>query len=320
MGLDLRNPVMIGSSGLTDSVEKVMELERAGAGAVVLKSLFEEQIHLFLRRKSLEGGMPAGYPEVAEFVEGMTREGALDDYLELVNRCRREVSVPVIASINCLSLSEWINFSKDVQDAGASALELNISMMPSDPQRSGEQNEAAYLGILTEVKRRVTIPLAAKISPYFTGLANSAMKFSWTGIEGLVLFNRYATADIDLETMSVVQGGLFSDPSEYTLPLRWTGILSSRVTCDIAASTGIHDGETAVKLLLAGARAVQVCSVIYQRGSSQIGRILGEMETVLDRAGYASAEECVGKMSMRSVENPAAYERVQFMKYMSEAE
>lgn len=320
MGFSLRNPVIIGSSGLTDSVDKVIELEKAGAGAVVLKSLFEEQILFAFQQKVQDLKMESTYPEAEEYIVKHTKQQAIDEYLQLVRDCRKAVSIPVIASINCLSFSEWINFAKDIQEAGASGLELNISMMPSDPLKTGEQNEAAYINILNEVIRKVSIPVAAKISPHFTGLANSAMKFSWTGISGLVLFNRYYSPDIDLSNFTIVAGNVFSNPYEYSLPLRWTAVLADRVTCDIAATTGIHDGEAAVKMLLAGARAVQVCSVIYQQGSSQIGKILKQMENFMQQKGYASTSDFIGKMSMHAVENPGAYERVQFMKHFSQIE
>lgn len=320
MGLALRNPVIIGSSGLTDSVEKVVELEKAGAGAVVLKSLFEEQILYAFQQKVSDLKMEGAYPEAEEYIARHAKARALDDYLNLVRDCRKAVSIPVIASINCLSVSEWINFAKDVQDAGASALELNLSMMPSDPLKTGEQNEAAYIAILNEVIKRVSIPVAAKISPHFTALANSAMKLSWTGIHGLVLFNRYYSPDIDLAGFTVVPGNVFSNPVEYSLPLRWTAVLSDRVTCDIAATTGIHDGEAAIKMLLAGARAVQICSVIYEKGSSQVGRILKQMDNFMVQKGFSATADFIGKMSMHAVENPAAFERVQFMKHFSEIE
>jgi dihydroorotate dehydrogenase (fumarate) len=320
MGLNLRNPIIIGSSGLTDSVNKVIELEKAGAAAVVLKSLFEEQILFAFKQRLEDMKVESPYPEAEEYIVRHTKTRALDDYLQLIRECRNAVSIPVIASINCLSVTEWTNFARDVQDAGASALELNISMMPSDPTKSSEQNESAYIQILNEVLRRVSIPVSAKISPHFTGLANSAMKLSWTGIHGLVLFNRYYSPDIDLGTFEVIPGNIFSNPQEYTLPLRWTAVLSDRVTCDIAATTGIHTGETAVKMLLAGARAVQICSVIYDKGSSQIGKILKEMENFMVQKGFGSTADFIGKMSMHAVQNPASYERVQFMKHFSEIE
>ena len=320
MGLSLRNPVIIGSSGLTDSVDKVVELEKAGAGAVVLKSLFEEQILHNFHLKMQDLKVESAYPEAEEYIVGHTRRQAVDEYLQLVRDCRKAASIPVIASINCLTFSDWINFAKDIQDAGASALELNISMMPSDPQKSGDQNEAAYISILNEVVRKVSIPVAAKVSPHFTGLANAAMKLSWTGISGLVLFNRYYSPDIDLATMEVVPGNIFSNEYEYTLPLRWTAVLADRVTCDIAATSGIHNGEAAVKMLLAGAKAVQICSVIYEKGNGEIGKILKQMENFMVQKGFGTVDDFIGKMSMHAVENPAAYERVQFMKHFSKIE
>jgi dihydroorotate dehydrogenase (fumarate) len=320
MGLQLRNPLIVGSSGLTDSVEKVIELEQAGAGAVVLKSLFEEQILHDYQERLSELEMQTAYPEAEEYIINHTRQNALEEYLELIRHSRQRISIPVIASINCISSSEWVNFALDIQEAGADALELNIFQLPSDPSRNSEQNEETYLNIMREVVRRVNIPVAVKISPYFSALANTTMKFSWTGIAGLVLFNRYYASDIDLDTFTITSGNVFSSPYEYYLPLRWTAILSDRVNCDIAATTGIHSGDSALKLILAGARAIQVCSVIYQQGSSQIGRILREMDLMLQRKGIETLASVIGKMSMRAVDNPASYERVQFMRYFSQVE
>ena len=256
---------------------------------------------------------------VAEGCEAGGHIGELTTMV-LVPQVVDAVSIPVIASVNCISASDWVKVAKDMEDAGASALELNLSMMPSDPQRNCEQQEASYLAVLNGVTRTVSIPVAAKISPHLTALTNTAMKFSWTGIKGLVLFNRYYAPDIDLATLSVVPGALFSAPSEASLPLRWTAVLADRVACDIAATTGIHDGETAVKMMLAGARAVQVCSVLYQRGNSQIGKILKQMEKFMLQNGYESTSGFIGKMSLRSIENPASYERIQFMKHFSQIE
>jgi dihydroorotate dehydrogenase (fumarate) len=317
MGLELRNPVIVASSGLTDSVEKVIELEKAGAGAVVLKSLFEEQILHNYQEKLDELKMESAYPEAEEYIVTHTRQRAVDEYLELVRSSRQNVSIPVIASINCLTVSEWVNFATDIQNAGADGLELNIFQLPSDPSKNSEQNEDGYINIIREVIRRVSIPVSIKISPYFSALANTALKFSWTGIGGLVLFNRYYASDIDLENLSLITGNVFSSPTEYYLPLRWTAILSDRVNCDIAATTGIHTGESALKLMLAGARAVQICSVIYQQGSTQMGRIIKEIDLYMQRKGFQVTSDFIGKMSMRAVENPASYERVQFMKQFS---
>lgn len=320
MGFELRNPIIIGSSGLTDTVEKVMELEQAGAGAVVLKSLFEEQILHDFRKKIDTLNLDAAYPEAEQYIIGHTRNQAVEEYLQLIRDCRNKVKIPVFASINCLSLSDWLNFALDIENAGASGLELNLFMLPSDPMKSADQNENAYLAVVQEVIRKVSIPVAVKVSPYFTGLANTAMKFAWTGIKGLVIFNRYYSADIDIHTFEVVQGNVFSAKEDIYLPLRWTAILSDRVSCDIAATGGVHDGQAMIKLLLAGAKAVQICSVIYDKGSAHIGKMLKELENYMTQHEFGSIGDFNGKMSMRSIANPAAYERVQFMKHFSGVE
>jgi dihydroorotate dehydrogenase (fumarate) len=317
MGLQLKNPVIASSSGLTDSVEKVHELERYGVGAVVLKSLFEEQIMAGIEGRTGVTADDPGYSEVGEYIKTHGRHHVREEYLKLIRDCKRTVSIPVIASINCISVSEWINFAADIEHAGADAIELNLFALPSDPLRTHAQNEELYLHIVQQVVRKAKIPVALKLSPYYTGLANSFMKFSWTGIKGMVLFNRFFSPDIDIERLEIIPGALYSSPQELSLPLRWTALLSDRISCDIAASTGIHDAESMIKLLLAGARAVQICSLLYLKGPGEIGVLLNGLETYMDRHDFNSVTSFIGKMSVRTIENPAAYERVQFMKFFS---
>jgi len=317
MGFTLRNPIIVGSSGLTNSVENIIEIEKNGAAAVVLKSLFEEQIHHMVNKAMHSGPGNFTYPEAEDYISNYTRTNDVDNYLRLIREAKAAVQIPVIASINCVSAADWISFATSIQQAGADALELNIFILPSDPKRDGQQNEAVYFDIIEKVKKEVTIPIAIKVSSYFSGLANTALKLSWTGIKGMVLFNRFFSPDIDIDNFKVTATNVFSHPEELAMSLRWVAMLSSRLHCDLAASTGIHDGAAVIKQLLAGAKAVQVASVLYKKGFEFIPVMLKDLEEWMDKHNFAGTEDFTGKMSINEIDNPAAYERVQFMKHFS---
>ena len=317
MGLELRNPIIAGSSGLTNTLENIQKIDKSGAGAVVLKSLFEEQINNAINKTFHQSDNNYSYPEALDYISHYTREKDLEKYLAMIRDAKASCDIPVIASINCLSSSEWVNFASSIQEAGADALELNVFILPSDPRRKAEQNEQVYFDIIHAVMKQVNIPVSVKISHYFSGFANMAMQLSWTGISGLVLFNRFYSPDLDIDKFEVTASNVFSTPDEVVLPLRWVAMLSDRVQCDLAASTGIHDGRGAIKLLLAGARAVQVASVLYKKGFGQIETMTREIEEWMQKHNYDSVKDFIGKMSLKEVENPAAFERVQFMKHFS---
>ncbi len=317
MGFNLKNPIIVGSSGLTNSVENIIEIEKNGAAAVVLKSLFEEQINHMINKTMHNQGDTFGYPEADDYISNYTRDNDIDVYLKLIKGAKEAVDIPVIASINCISSADWISFANKMQEAGADGLELNIFILPSDPKRDAAQNEAVYFDIIEKVKKEVTIPVAIKISSYFSGMANMALKLSWTGIKGMVLFNRFFSPDIDIDNFKVTATNVFSHPEELATSLRWVAMLSSRLHCDVAASTGIHDGSAVIKQLLAGAKAVQITSVLYKKGFEEIGGMLKDLEAWMDKHNFESLDDFVGKMSIKEVENPAAFERVQFMKHFA---
>ncbi|MFC2100568.1 dihydroorotate dehydrogenase-like protein [Bacteroidota bacterium] len=319
MGLDLKNPIIAGSSGLTKSVENIIELEKNGAAAVVLKSLFEEQIKYEINKTFIQSNTYS-YPEAEDLISNYSKEHNIDEYLTLIKDSKKAVSIPIIASINCISSDEWTLFAKKMEDAGADALELNIFIIPSDPYHDSEQNEKVYFDIIHEVSKHISIPLSIKISYYFSGLAKMALKLSWTKISGLVLFNRFFSPDIDIEKFTITSTNVFSSPNELATSLRWVAMLSDRVHCDIAASTGIHDGKAVIKQLLAGAKATQVCSALYKHGFSAIGNMLKELESWMKQKGFDKTSDFIGKMSYKKADNPAAYQRVQFMKHFAEIE
>lgn len=333
LGLKLKNPVIVGSCGFTNSVDDIVKLEQNNAAAVVLKSVFEEQIHheseLFIKSGDAKmAPMTKGfdelmkkrsydYGEAQEYISNFAREHTLNKYLQLITDVKKAVSIPVIASVNCVFTYDWHSFAKRIQDAGADALELNIYILPSDPLRTGTENEEIYLNVINEVKKYVSIPITLKMSYYLSGLSSKLIELSGSGLAGMVLFNRPYSPDIDIDNFTITTGNIYSSPTEYVHTLRWVAILAGRLKCDIAAGTGIHDSDSAIKLLLAGANALQITSAIYSNGLSQINAIVSGIGKWMEKHGFESVEDFRGKMSQVNIEHPAAYERVQFMKLYS---
>lgn len=314
LGLDLKNPLIVGSCGFTNSVDKIEELAQNGAGAIVLKSLFEEQILNDLSA-NLES-YATDYPGATDYVREYTRGNEVEAYLQLIAGAKKKVDVPVIASINCVSSKEWISFAKSIEDVGADAIELNVSLLPSNPQQTSEQNEQQYVDIVGAVSDMVSIPVALKMSHYSAALAHLIQKLSWSDkIAGFVLFNRYYSPDIDIDKMVVKSSDLLSNPAESTMPLRWIALLSGVIEKDLVASTGVHDHTGLVKQLLAGATAVQVVSTVYKNGMGQIGTILDGLEKWMDEKSFDTIDDFRGKLSNEKAADPAVFERTQFMKY-----
>jgi dihydroorotate dehydrogenase (fumarate) len=237
----------------------------------------------------------------------------------LIQECKNSVSIPVIASINCVYSHEWTSFARQLEEAGADALELNMFFLPSEFDRSTEEKEKAYFQIIEKILKEVRIPIALKISYYFTNLGPMIQKLSQTGVAGLVLFNRFYSPDFDVDKLEVVSSNVFSTPSDLTISLRWIAIMAERVSCDLAASTGVHDGAALIKQILAGANAVQVVSTFYKNGKGHLPKMLTDLEAWMDKKGFNSLSDFRGKLSQAKSSNPAAYERVQFMKYFGGA-
>ena len=268
LGLKLRNPIIVGSSGLTDKIESIRNLEQNGAAAIVLKSLFEEEIVLEKKaRLSQMHSVGDLYPESLNFYqyENSPKESTAT-YLEMIQNAKKQVSIPVMASINCMTAQQWTWFPKEIESAGADALELNLFILPSDMKRSVEENEQVYFDIINEVVDKIKIPVALKIPYYFSNLGRMIRNLSETPIGGLVLFNRFYSPDIDIDKFEITSGSILSSPGDLSLYMRLIAIMAERVLCDLAASTGVHDGGAVIKQLLAGANAVQVVSTIYKNG------------------------------------------------------
>ena len=318
MGLKLRNPIIAASSGLTNSVEDIKEFEENGAGAVVLKSIFEEEIRRELEKDLGSMNMETFiYPETFDYYDKNVEDDSLTNYLRLISEAKKAVRIPIIASVNCVSADKWPYYAETLQDAGADALELNVFVMPSDFEKTSEENEKVYFDIVKEVKKHVKIPISLKISYYSSNLGSFIQKLSKTGIDGLVLFNRFYSPDIDINNLEILSTNVTSSPAELPISLRWIGIMHNRVDCDLAASTGVHDGAAVVKQLLAGANAVEIASAFYKNGKGVLKDMLNDLSLWMDKKGYKCLNDFRGKMSQDKAQNPAAYERMQFMKHFS---
>jgi len=319
LGLPLNNPLIAGSSGFTDSIDKLKLIEEQGAGAVVLKSLFEEEIMHEMEETFTK--MTADnflYPETYNHFEYEDIEDTLGNYIKLISDAKRDLSIPVIASVNCITSQKWTHFAKELEDAGADALELNAFVLPSDFNRSAKDNEQVYFDIVKEVQKHTKLPIALKLSYYFSSLAPTLQKLSKTGIGSLVMFNRFYSPDFDLKTLKVEPSNVLSNASDITQSLRWIAIMAGRVDCQISASTGVHEGKGLIKQLLAGADTVQIASTLYKNGYDIIGIMLKELNTWMEENNFKSVDDFRGKLSQEKIKNPASYERVQFMKYFSE--
>jgi len=316
MGLQLKNPLIASSSGMTDSVEKIKILEDNGIGAVVLKSIFEEQILREINSLGINN-MYGSYQDAENYVSFYTREHNLNNYLQLISDAKKEVKIPIIASISCISDNEWVEYAKKIKKAGADGIELNMFILPSDTTLNGREIEQVYFDVVRSIKQQVDIPIALKLGSYFSGMADTLVQLSNTGISGMVLFNRFYTPDIDLDTEKVVSSNIYSSPEDNGNTLRWISILSGKTGCNLAASTGIHDGNTLIKNLLAGANAIQIASVLYKKEPAYISEILKDLENWMISKKYTKLNELIGKLSHKNIKKPMVYERAQFMKYYS---
>jgi dihydroorotate dehydrogenase (fumarate) len=320
LGMALKSPIIVGSCGLTRSPEKVQELERNGAGAVVLKSIFEEEI-AFEYQDVLEQASPGAYNlEAFDYYDQQVKGEHLSKYIKLIQDCKRKVSMPVIASVNCAYSHEWSIFAQRLQAAGADAIELNMFFPPSDLKRTSQERKQLYFDTVEKVLSRVSIPVALKISHYMDDLGAMIQRLSQSGVSGLVLFNRFYSPDFKIDggpdsPPKVVQTNVLSTPDEYALPLRWVALMSGRTDCDLVASTGIHDGSAVIKQILAGAQAVQVVSALYRNGTAHLQAMTKELQDWMIQNEYYELDQFRGSMSQDKAEDPAVYERFQFMKH-----
>lgn len=313
LGLKIKNPIIIGSSALSSSVEKIKTLEKNNAGAIVLKSIFEEQILQEATKEHIDWGIPEAY----DYIKNYSQITNLEKTLRLIEDAKKNVKIPIIGSINAQSKGKWIDFAKKIESAGADALELNISILPSDINMSCSQVEKTHLEILEEVRKAIKIPIAVKISSYNSGLANLVKQISWSKtVEAIVMFNRFYKPDIDIDKMNLTVSKVLSDAEDIMPSLRWIAMLSEKFEkTQFVASGAVYTGEDVIKQILAGADAVQVVSAIYKQGPEYINTVISKLKDWMKAKNFNSLKEFKGKLSFSELQNPNVYERIQFMRY-----
>jgi len=319
LGLKLRSPLVISASPLSEDVDNIRHMEDAGASAVVLYSLFEEQLRQ--DRLELNQNLQQGTESFAESLTYFPDAGEYhlgpEEYLKHIAAAKKATHIPIIASLNGSSVGGWTDYARQIQQAGADALELNIYYIPTDMDLAGDVVEDTYINILKSVKANVTIPVAVKLSPFFSNFANMAKRLDQAGANGLVLFNRFYQPDIELESLEVKPNILLSTPMAARLPLRWIALLYGRVQASLAATSGIHRGTDALKMLLAGADVTMLCSALLRHGIPQIALIERDLRAWLEEHEYESISQLKGSLSQKNCAEPAAFERAQYMKALT---
>lgn len=318
LGLKITNPIVISSSPLTKDIDNIKRIEDAGAGAVVLHSLFEEQI--LIEEKQLNENLLQGtesyaeaisyFPEITGFQSGPT------EYIHYIQKVKSEVDFPIIASLNGVSAGGWIEYAKRIEEAGADALELNIYFIPTDPSVLGNQVEQMYMILVKEITHGIKIPVAVKLSPFFSATSNLLKRIDMAGAKGLVIFNRFYQPDIDLNQLQVKPHLVLSTSDELTLRLRWTAIVAHQLDCDIAITGGVHTAEDAVKAVLSGAKVAMMTSAVLKNGISHIQSVVSGFEKWMNEKGYNSVDEMRGILSLANTAEPAAYMRANYMKIL----
>lgn len=317
LGLNLRSPLIVSSSRLTSTLDHLKQAEDNGAGAVVLKSLFEEQINYYINSVASS----SAYPEAGDYIAYYTSSHSVDEYLTLIRDAKQTISIPVIPSINCYTSEGWTGFARNIEEAGADALEINLFVMPMDRKKTSVEVEKVYFELIEKLKKILRIPLSLKIGFRFSNVLYMVDQFYMRGVDGVVMFNRFYEPDIDISRMEIVPASVFSNESEKRYVMRWIGMASAQdIKIDISATTGVHSGEDAVRYLLAGAHTVQVCSVLYEKGVQYLKTINRNIEEWMDKKGFTTISQFRGKLNHSNIGNPSVYERTQFMKYFSSEE
>lgn len=316
LGLPLKNPVVASASPISKKLSGIRSLEDAGASAVVMYSLFEEQIvhdslaldHFLNRGTESYAESLTYFPDLGNYNVGP------DEYLTLIQKAKESVNIPIIASLNGVSTGGWIDTAKKIEQAGADALELNVYYIPADVSLSSQDLEQAYVDLVKDVRAQINIPLAVKLSPFFTALPHLSARLVSAGANGLVLFNRFIQPDLDIETLEVTPNLVLSNSNELRLPLRWTAILYGRVEADLAVTSGVHTAQDVLKSMMAGANVTMLASALLKNGTRHVGEILNDMQMWMETFEYQSVQQMRGSMSQRAVAEPAAFERANYMK------
>ena len=318
MGIDLDNPIVVAACSISSMTDRIKAAEGAGAGALVIRSLFEEQIQFDALR--MEDDLSVGADSFSEALSHFPNmeHGKADEHLMWIEKARAEVKMPLIASLNAVSPDGWRDYAKQLASTGVDGLELNTYAVAADAKRKGANIEDELYEVVKNVKSQVSIPVAIKLSPFYTSVANVAAELAALGADALILFNRFLQPDIDPETESVLSEMVYSSPDEMKLPLRWVALLHGRIDTDLALNTGVHSGKDAVKALLAGATTIQTASALLENGIPYLSTMLRELEGWMEEHGYESVDDFRGKLSQKQVDDPYAFERAQYVKLLME--
>ncbi len=316
MGIHLKTPIIIGASNLSSNIETIQKLEKAGAGAVVFKSVFEEQIQL--ERMELEDDMEEFNERHAEMIttHPQLEHAGIKEHLLKLKKLKESVDIPVIASLNAVYEDSWVEYAKKLEEAGADGLELNFYSIPRSVEETGESIEKAQMDILSKIKREVSIPVSVKLSPFYANVMNVVSRMDKMGTDGFVLFNRLFEPDIDVKSEKNTLTLNFSNREDMKLPLRYAGLLSGKIGADICSSTGIMSGEDVIRMLLAGANCVQIVSTVYKHNVDHVEKMIEDMIRWMESKGYEKIEDFKGKLSKGNLDDPYAYERAQYVDFL----
>lgn len=318
LGLELKSPIVVGSCGLTSDVEKMVQMEQAGAGAVVLKSVFEEQIIYDIKRNTHIVAPTDNYGDSYEYIAAHVADDSLEKHFNMIREAKRRLTIPVIGSINCFSYENWVTYARQFQDAGCDALELNMAILPYETSLSTDDVERTFTQIINTLRKAVSIPISIKVGTYFTDMAKSMQQLSWMGIQGVTMFNKSVEVDIDIENETLKNASYLSNHEQMYNTLRWVAILSKKMRCDISASTGVYTSDDVVKMLLAGANSVQVVSCLYRNGIDTLKELNEGLKVWMEKKGYDSIAKFRGKLAVPPADKASVAMRTQFMKYFAE--
>ena len=318
LGLELKSPIIVGSCGLTADVDKMVKMEKAGAGAVVLKSVFEEQIIYDIKKNTHVVAPTDNYGDSYEYIAAHVADDSLEKHFQMIREAKRRLTIPVIGSINCFSYENWLTYAIKFQEAGCDALELNMAILPYETTLSTDDVDRTFTQIINTLRKSISIPISIKVGTYFTDLAKQMQQLSWMGIQGVTMFNKNVQVDIDIENETMKNASFLSNEGEVYNTLRWVAILSKKMRCDISASTGVYSADDVVKMLLAGATTVQVVSCLYKNGIDSLKAMDEGLKAWMEKKGYESVDKFRGKLAVKPNDKASVAMRTQFMKYFAE--
>ena len=318
LGLEIDSPIVVGSCGLTNDINNLQKIEEAGAGAVIIKSVFEEQIIYDIKRNLSMMAPTDSYGMSYEYVASHVSDDSLGKHFDLIKEAKKRLHIPVVGSINCYSFENWMTYTQRFQEAGCDALELNMAILPYETSFSSEDVDRLFSNIINTLRKSVSIPVSVKVSQNFTDMANFMQRLSWMNINGITMFNKALNVDIDVDKMELTHAPSLSSPDEIYNTLRWVAILSNKLRCGISASTGVHSANDVVKMLLAGAETVQVVSCLYKNGIDYLRVLNDGLRKWMSDKGFESISQFRGKMAVKANDEASMFFRTQFMKHFAQ--